>query len=235
MWINRNFPINITISLELPYILETPIFQFKPPFWVDFPAISVIFVKPRMLLCRTPLHAKRQARILLPGGRSNRWPFENVARPVMHCDAWCDLVFFLVYHIAEQNGAHLYYHIYHQTYPSRSLGGIEATKMPQCVLKHRSRTIGPGQNETDHCRSLRCWDAASNTSRGDAETATMVFDAEHGDLSWFKNGLTMVNNGMIWDLPSGKLRVCELEHGPVEIADLPIDSMVIFWIFQFVM
>ena len=29
-------------------------------------------------------------------------------------------------------------------------------------------------------------------------------------------------------MPSGKLTVCELEHGPVEIVDLPIDSMVIF-------
>ena len=31
-----------------------------------------------------------------------------------------------------------------------------------------------------------------------------------------------------WDLASGKLTVCELENGPVEIADLPINSMVIF-------
>ena len=27
------------------------------------------------------------------------------------------------------------------------------------------------------------------------------------------NWLTMMNHGMIWDLPSGKLRVCELENG----------------------
>ena len=23
----------------------------------------------------------------------------------------------------------------------------------------------------------------------------------HGDFSWFNNGLTMANNGMIWDYP----------------------------------
>jgi hypothetical protein len=27
-------------------------------------------------------------------------------------------------------------------------------------------------------------------------------------IFWLKNGLTMVNNGMIWDLASGKLTVC---------------------------
>ena len=32
------------------------------------------------------------------------------------------------------------------------------------------------------------------------------------------------------DLPSGKLTVCELENGPVEIVDLPINSLVIFHI-----
>ena len=35
-------------------------------------------------------------------------------------------------------------------------------------------------------------------------------------------------------MPSGKLTVCELEHGPVEIVDLPIDSMVIFHSFLYV-
>jgi hypothetical protein len=38
--------------------------------------------------------------------------------------------------------------------------------------------------------------------------------------------------GSCW-LP-GKLTVCELEHGPVEIVDLPINSMVIFHSFVYV-
>ena len=29
----------------------------------------------------------------------------------------------------------------------------------------------------------------------------------------FNNGLTMVNHGMIWDLPSGKLTVGDIENG----------------------
>jgi hypothetical protein len=32
----------------------------------------------------------------------------------------------------------------------------------------------------------------------------------------------------VTQIPSGKLRVCELENGPVEIVDLPINSMVNF-------
>ena len=31
---------------------------------------------------------------------------------------------------------------------------------------------------------------------------------------------------MSWYLPSGKLTVCELENGPVEIVSFPINSMV---------
>ena len=35
-------------------------------------------------------------------------------------------------------------------------------------------------------------------------------------------------------VPSGKQTVCELENGPVEIVDLPINSMVIFHSFLYV-
>ena len=30
--------------------------------------------------------------------------------------------------------------------------------------------------------------------------------------------------GYSWDIPSGKPTVCELENGPVEIVDLPIEN-----------
>ena len=37
------------------------------------------------------------------------------------------------------------------------------------------------------------------------------------------NNINLPNRG---EIPSGKLTVCELEHGPVEIVDFPINSMV---------
>ena len=52
----------------------------------------------------------------------------------------------------------------------------------------------------------------------------------YGDLTviqWFNNGLTMVNNGMIWDLASGQLAVSYWTW-PIEIVDLPNLKMVIF-------
>jgi len=41
-------------------------------------------------------------------------------------------------------------------------------------------------------------------------TKMVINGTINGDLMvilWLKNGLTMVNNGMIWDLPSGDLMV----------------------------
>ena len=151
--------------------METPIFQFKPPFWEYFIGFPSNFCDFRQAtnapLSDTPTCEAPGPNS--PGGRSHRWPFENVARPVMHCDAWCDLVFFRFITLLNKNGAHLYYH---QAYCTQAGKGgielIEPTKMPQCVLKHRSRTIGPGQNETDHLvHCFSSWDATL-TSRGDA-------------------------------------------------------------------
>ena len=88
---------------------------------------------------------------------------------------------------------------------------------PQPVLQPRRcvvRRAGPGDGED----TLVCRPKGLILS-----TRKMVIF--HGDLTiingdlmvifpWFSNGLTMVNNGMIWELPSGYLTVCELENEP---------------------
>ena len=40
-----------------------------------------------------------------------------------------------------------------------------------------------------------------------------VWNIFYFSIYWFNNGLTMVNNGMIWDLPSGKRLQFAIEHG----------------------
>ena len=50
----------------------------------------------------------------------------------------------------------------------------------------------------------------------------------HGDFSWFKNGLTMANNGMIWDYP---LLTCYIAIEAMthrKFVDLPNLKIVIF-------
>ena len=42
-------------------------------------------------------------------------------------------------------------------------------------------------------------------------------------IQWCNNGLTMVNNGMIWDLSSGDYTI---ENAPLEFVDLPIQNAV---------
>ena len=46
---------------------------------------------------------------------------------------------------------------------------------------------------------------------------------------WFKKGMICWDNtGILMDISSDNLTNIAIEHGPVEIVDLPINSMVIF-------